>query len=264
MTDRKILFFDIDGTVLTDDGKRIIPESTRTAVKQARDNGHLTFINTGRVFVNIEDAIRNIGFDGYICGCGTYIRTGEEVLLHNELEPERCRDIAHMCRKCGMGAIFEHTEHTGYDSMLPSNENNGILTYFKAMNRKLIDDIDSPDFVFDKFSAWYTEDSDLEAFKRYIEDDFVYIQREGMFCEIIPKGFSKATGIEFLLKHYDIPLENSYAFGDSNNDLDMLSYVPNSIAMGVCTPEVERVSAYKTDTVLGDGIYKAMKHFGII
>jgi hypothetical protein len=264
MTDRKILFFDIDGTILTDDGKRIIPDSTRLAIKRARENGHLTFVNTGRVFVNIEDNIRNIGFDGYVCGCGTYIRAGKEVLFHNEISKKRCREIAHMCRDFGMGAIFEHTEHTGYDGELAENGNSEILEYFKSMNRKLIDDIDSDEFVFDKFSAWYTKESKLEEFKNGISADFNYIQREGSFCEIIPKGFSKATGIEFLLKAYDIPLENSYAFGDSNNDLDMLSYVPNSIAMGVCTPEIEAVSSYKTDTVLGDGIYKAMEHFGII
>jgi hydroxymethylpyrimidine pyrophosphatase-like HAD family hydrolase len=163
-----------------------------------------------------------------------------------------------------MAAIFEYSEHTGYDRELAANDDNEILDYFKAMNRKLLDDIDSPEFVFDKFSAWYTAESNLDAFKSYIEDEFVCIQREGMFCEVVPKGYSKATGIEFLLKHYGIPLENSYAFGDSNNDLDMLSYVPNSVAMGVCTPEVEKVSTYKTDTVLGDGIYKAMKHFEII
>ena len=39
------------------------------------------------------------------------------------------------------------------------------------------------------------------------------------------------------MEKYDIPLERIYAFGDSNNDLDMLRYVQNSIAMGVCTEE---------------------------
>lgn len=262
--DKKILFFDIDGTLITDDGKRTIPDSTRTAIRMAREKGHLTFINTGRVYVNIEDTIKDIGFDGYVCGCGTYIVCNGEVLLHNKLAQKRCYDIAHACRQYRMMAIFEHTEHTCYDRELPENEDNEILSYFKSMNRKLIDDIDSPEFIFDKFAAWYDRDSKLDAFKEYIEDDFTYIQREGSFCEVIPRGFTKATGIEFLLRYYGIPIENAYAFGDSNNDLDMLSYVPNSIAMGECTPEVEAVSVYKTDTVLGDGIYKAMKFFDII
>lgn len=262
--DRKILFFDIDGTILTDDGKRIIPDSTREAIRLARENGHMTFINTGRVYVNIEQMIRDIGFDGYVCGCGTYIRCGEKVLLHNKLDNDYCREIAMRCREYRMMAIFEHTEHTGYDKTMPENEDNEILNYFKSMGRPLIDDIEADNFVFDKFAAWYDDKSRLEEFKAYITKDFNYIQREGSFCEIIPKGFSKATGMDYLLKYFDIPKENVYAFGDSNNDLEMLKFAPNSVAMGICTPEVEAVASYKTDTVLNDGIYKAMKHFNII
>lgn len=264
MKDKKILFFDIDGTILSDDGRRIIPESTKEAIRLARENGHLTYINTGRVYNNIEDTIKDIGFDGYVCGCGTYIIAHEKVLLHNELSKKRCVEVAHICRECGMMAIFEHAEHTCYDKEVKGEGHKVILDYFKSMNRKLIDDIDSPEFVFDKFAAWYDENSKLEEFKSYISEDFSYIQREGMFCEVIPKGFNKATGIEYLLRYYDIPKENAYAFGDSNNDLEMLQYVQNSIAMGVCTDEVERIATYKTAKLLDDGIYKAMKHFGII
>ena len=40
-TDRKILFFDIDGTLITEDGRRYFPDSARRALAQARANGHL-------------------------------------------------------------------------------------------------------------------------------------------------------------------------------------------------------------------------------
>ena len=48
-TERKLIFFDIDGTIVTEarDG-RIIPDSTRTALRKLQQNGHLCFINTGR------------------------------------------------------------------------------------------------------------------------------------------------------------------------------------------------------------------------
>jgi hydroxymethylpyrimidine pyrophosphatase-like HAD family hydrolase len=97
-----------------------------------------------------------------------------------------------------------------------------------------------------------------------MSEDFTCIQREGNFLEVVPHGFSKATGIRFLMEKYDIPLERIYAFGDSNNDLDMLRYVQNSIAMGVCTEEVAEAASYRTDTVEQDGIEKAMRHFGMI
>lgn len=263
--DRKMLFFDIDGTLITEDGKRIFPESAKEAIRIARNKGHLAFINTGRVYVNIEDFIKDAGFDGYVCGCGTNIISENIELLHNKLTKEKCYKIAMKCRECGMMSIFEHRDHTAYDKDIEGDLHKDILDYFKSMKRKLIDDINSDEFIFDKLACWYEDGNDkVASFIEYMEKDFTCIDRGGNFYEIVPKGFSKATGIEFLMKHYGISLENIYVFGDSNNDLDMLRFVPNSIAMGVCTKEVEKVASYKTSTVLEDGIYNAMKHFGVI
>ncbi len=262
----KLLFFDIDGTLITDDGRRHFPESAKEAIKNARKNGHKTFINTGRVRVNVEDFITDPGFDGLVCGCGTHIEIDGNTVFHKSLEPSKCREIALKCREYNMMAIFEYISHTGYDNKLVGDAHREILDYFIAMGRKLVEDIESPEFVFDKFAAWYEGDNPrLDQFKEYIEKEgFQYIQREGNFCELVPVGFSKAQGIEYLMKYYNVPIENILVFGDSNNDLEMLKYVPNSIAMGKCTQEVEAVASYKTDTVENDGIYKAMKHFGVI
>lgn len=69
---KKIAFFDIDGT-LTSETDGTIPESAITAIRAARANGHLIFINTGRCFQNVEKRFLSIGFDGLVCGCGTNI-----------------------------------------------------------------------------------------------------------------------------------------------------------------------------------------------
>lgn len=53
------LFFDVDGTLI-DEQTKIVPESTLRAVKQARENGHLVFINTGRTSCNTLDSMKHI------------------------------------------------------------------------------------------------------------------------------------------------------------------------------------------------------------
>ena len=59
--DRKLVFFDIDGT-LVDGPTHQIPQSAVEAIRKLRENGHLAFINTGRTLVSIEPRIREIGF----------------------------------------------------------------------------------------------------------------------------------------------------------------------------------------------------------
>lgn len=261
---RKMFFFDIDGTLITEDERKLFPESTREAIRLVRKKGHLTFINTGRVLVNIEKYIKNAGFDGFVCGCGTNIISGGCELFHNILDREFCRKVAYMSRECNMKTFFEHRDLSAFDRAIDPGKCIGILNYFRGMNKLFVDDIDSERFVFDKFAAWYDENSDFKRFKEYISEYFMCIDRGEGFIEAVPKGYSKATGIEFLKNYYKIADENIYAFGDSNNDLDMLRYVKNSIAMGVCSDEVARAALYRTDTVENDGIYKAMKHFEVI
>ena len=64
---KKVIFFDIDGTIVTEDERALIPESTVRAIKKARENGNYTFINTGRTIFNVQDRIKNLGeFSAYI------------------------------------------------------------------------------------------------------------------------------------------------------------------------------------------------------
>ncbi len=262
---KKMFFFDIDGTLITEDGNRIFPESAKRAIRLARDKGNLVYINTGRVRVNIEDSILDVGFDGCVCGCGTNIYTDGNEVLHNKLTKEKCREIAVKCRENNLMSIFEYKEHTAYDRDISGSMHQEILTYFKDMGKKLIDDIYSDEFIFDKFTFWKESDNPaVDEFLDYLRADFNCIRRGSDFYEIVPLGFTKATGIKFLQDYYNIPLEDVYVFGDSNNDLDMIKYATNSIAMGISSEEVKKSASYITDDVMHDGIYNAMKHFGVI
>ncbi len=263
---RKILFFDIDGTLITDDGRRYFPNSAKEALRLARKNGNLIFINTGRVFCNVTEEIRGAGFDGYVCGCGTNIIYNDRELFHHELSKELCDAVIKKCRECGMYAFFEYSDKVYVDAKSKDYEPlKELVDYFRSTGQQ-VDDSDSSDKgQFDKFCAWYEEDNPrLQEFKAFIEGSFNYIQREGNFCEVVPKGYTKATGIKFLLDYFDIPLENAYVFGDGSNDEPMLSYVPNSIIMRKGPDYLKKKVMLVTDNAEDDGIYKAMKKLEII
>ena len=91
---------------------------------------------------------------------------------------------------------------------------------------------------------------------------FECIDRGGTFREFVPYGFSKATGIQFVLDYYGLNMDNAYAFGDSNNDLTMLSYTKNSIAMGNANPpSLKELVSYVTTNASNNGIQNALTHY---
>ena len=163
-----------------------------------------------------------------------------------------------------MNALFEYKDYTCFDKEMSSPDRDILVRYFSSGGKKLVDDIEDKDFVFDKFSSWYTKDSNLEEFKAYISKYFSYIDREGDFCELEPIGHSKATGIEFLLNYFGLTSDNAYVFGDGNNDLEMMKYVKHSICMKNGSEAALKAAEYVTDDVLDGGIKKAMKYYGIL
>lgn len=260
---RKIMFFDIDGTILTQDTHEV-PSSTIEAIKEARSKGHLTFINTGRTYFNIDKEIREIGFDGYVCGCGTYVNAGGSVITNVTLETDECHRIIDLLRKHKIDAVLEGLEDVYFDSYLYTDDMKQIKSNFKNIGYGIEKNWDSRDFVFDKLFTKASPVADIDEFVKELGNQYDYIDRGNRFGEIMPKGYSKASGIKRLLEFYDLSINDAFVFGDSSNDLAMFEYVPNSVAMGQSDDCIYAKAAFITKDIKEDGIYHAMKHFAII
>lgn len=263
MNDKKILFFDIDGTILSETTHQI-PSSALEAIKKARANGHIAIVNTGRPFATIDQMIKDIGFDGFVCGCGTNIYFHDQEIYHHRLDEQTRKkiiDLAYMynvdCMLEGKYATCFKTKayHPFMDFLKDKylKEGHNILTYPKDC----ITD-------FDKFTVWYTESGDIESFKNAIQNDFTIIQRADDFIEVVPKCCSKATGIDVLTKHLNITIDSTISFGDSTNDLSMLEHTKESVAMGNSNPILFDKVTYITTHVDHDGIKNALAHFGLL
>ncbi|WP_294406348.1 HAD family hydrolase [uncultured Clostridium sp.] len=260
---KSIIFFDIDGTLLSET-THLIPDSTKVALKEARKNGHLLFINTGRASSNIDSYIKEFDFDGYVCGCGTYIEFRNKELFSRTLDNDFTKELVKNIRDCRLDGIIESKTATYYDDFIYGPEVKKIKERHLLKEGQVIKSFDEEDMDCDKFVVWYNDESDFNKFHDIYKNDFDFIHRDVNFYEIVPKGYSKASGIEFLIKVLDIPYENTYAVGDSTNDLSMLQYVKNSIAMGNSNPILFDIVSYITDDIEEDGIYNALKHYSLI
>jgi Cof subfamily protein (haloacid dehalogenase superfamily) len=261
----KIIFFDIDGTIL-DEKTYMVPNSTKHAIKKAQENGHLLFINTGRPILEIDNCIKELDFNGYVCGCGTHVIFKDEELFHRELGIELSKEVVSKLKKYNIDAILEGKNGVYYDHDI--NINSKEVLRIKARHIKegfyTGQTFNDSDINFDKLVIWTNENSDFETFHNAFKDTFEFIHRSENFYELVPMGFSKASGIQYIIEHLDIPYENTYAIGDSTNDLSMLEYVKNSIAMGNSHHALFDLVSFVTKDLNEDGIEYALKHYNII
>lgn len=266
----KLIFFDIDGTLLSGGIDGTIPESAAESLLAARENGHLLFINTGRSLSYLPAQVMHFPFDGYICGCGTEIVLYGEEIFHYQLSPKTRFSIKDILGQCRIQGVLEGRKHLYYntsETMIPPVE----AVYRASLQRSndLVRTFDDPKLDYDKFSAFADENSNLSLFRELLPGELEILREEkrGLSCrflEIVPRQCSKASGIDYVTNYLGKPLDDCYVFGDGANDLPMLKHVKNSIAMGNSSREIFKEVSYVTTPVNRNGIMIAMKHFGLI
>ena len=265
MTDGgKVLFFDIDGTLLSEINGAV-PESARQALIKARRKGHLVFINSGRTKCLIKSMEQNVEADGYCCGCGTRVEAENQVLFAASIPHERGIEVKKLITDYRLEGILEGTESCYLKkgpSRIPMIEK--VRENFLRKGNLSPYGWEEDCYDFDKFCLLADEESDVKGFSRALGLDFEIIDRKGGFYECVPAGFSKASAIDLVVKHYHLPLEDAYVFGDSTNDLSMFEYAKNCILMGHHDVELEPYATFYTKNVEDDGIAYAMEKLGLV
>lgn len=261
---RKALFFDIDGTLLTDETKEL-PESARKALLKAQNAGHLIFINSGRARCLMQEVEAQVPADGYLCGCGTYIEIGGKTVFHHLISAKRRMELQRGIIACGLDGILEGTSGCTIqktDARMPEVERVRTLMERDGCFREADWERELADF--DKFCVLADEKSDAARFLRMLSPDIAFIDRGGRLYECVPAGFDKAAAMQFVLEYFGIPWEESYAFGDSANDLAMIRYACHSVVMGEHSSVLEPHASFVTKRVEEDGIAYAMECLNII
>ncbi|MDF2588353.1 MAG: HAD-superfamily hydrolase, subfamily [Anaerocolumna sp.] len=260
---KKIIFFDIDGTLY--DPEIGVPKSTQDGIKMLKENGHIPIICTGRTRPMIPEYLINIGFDGIVAGAGTYVEYKGELVHHKYVDDSYATDILPLLKEKNVKYVIEGPKNIYYDKYDKSKEYEFIREIAKTLGNNIVKPLQEESYIMNKITCSLTKDSDIESILPILEEKFDLICHEGSnLIELAMKGYNKAVGIQKLIHFLQIDKSNTYAFGDSTNDLEMLQYVEYGIAMGNAYPEVLKMSKYTTKSIKDDGIYHGLKEFGLI
>lgn len=259
---KKAVFFDIDGTILDHDN--FIPQSTVEGIHKTQARGNYAFLCTGRSRAFVRDpAILDIGFDGIISGCGTMIEFQDQVVFYKKLDHALVRRTVDFLKEQHSAVIMEGR----YQLYADPKDFEGD-PYIVKLRDEIGSDLvpltgSEKNWEVSKFSCT-TEHVDLELVKRRLSADYELLIHDIPVMEVVPKGCSKGTGILKICELLDIPVSDTYAFGDSANDLPMFAAAGFSIAMGNASALAKKQASYVTDTLREDGIYHALEHFHLL
>ena len=259
---KKAVFFDIDGTLW--DFYNQIPESTVEAIRALRKNGHYAFICSGRARAFIQaPSLFAIGFDGLVAGCGTHVELDGKRMYEKLIDRELAVHTVETVRRYGLRPILEGPEYLYMDDAEFGDDLYGNKLR-NDLGERLVGIADHyGEWVINKLSC-ATNDADREGCFAALDEYYTYLIHNSSVAEFVPKGHTKATGIEKMCEALGIDRADTVAVGDSVNDLAMLEYAGVGIAMGNASPEAKAAADYVTSDLHEDGIFCAMKHLGLI
>ncbi|MGE4276394.1 MAG: Cof-type HAD-IIB family hydrolase [Lawsonibacter sp.] len=255
----KAIFFDLDGTLVSFRTHRI-SLTALDALSRLRARGIKLFLSTGR-HPRMLSYVRSVfPFDGWITLSGQYCYCGDRVIHRNPMDRQSVAELVEATQTDAFSCIYlegqdiylnyadRHAQEFMKDLCLPLPP---VQPPRRALNGELYQAI-----------AFLSKENESLLLTK--APHLKTTRWHPYFLDVIPSTGGKDKGMDAMLDHVHIPLEESMAFGDGENDLSMLVHAGVGIAMGTASDEVKAAADWSTGTVEEDGIVSALTHFGLL
>ena len=256
------LFFDIDGTLVSFKTHQI-PESTIQALTQAKQAGHKVFIATGRppIIITNLGAIEHL-IDGYVTINGALCFVGDKVISCKEIANETARFVMYDALEKNYGLIMVGEKDVAV--LDPQGEVDKIFRQeicVENLNQARPFEEVLQQRIF-QLTPFFDEDYEREMMARLT--DCTVGRWHPAFTDITAIGADKGEGLLAMTQHLGLNPQHTMAFGDGGNDSSMIRTAGIGVAMGNALECLKQEADYVTTSVDEDGIWNALRHYGLI
>jgi hypothetical protein len=254
----KVVFFDVDGTLLSHK-LNDVPLSTQIALQKLRSRGILTVVATGRSMIEFSQLpVGNLDFDGYLMLNGQLLMDrSKSVYAGTSIDEGEMKVLVRIFNRKKIpfmliGADKRYINYVDDAVIRTQTEVKGTIPDVGEYQGEKIYQI-----------LAFVPDEEKKVLEELL-DECKITQWNDTGIDIIPKGGGKSVGIQQFLAEKGLDRSEIMAFGDGENDIDMLQFAGIGVAMGNANDTVKAAADYVTDSVDENGIENALKHFGLI
>ncbi|MFT9820185.1 Cof-type HAD-IIB family hydrolase [Lysinibacillus sp. NPDC056185] len=258
-----LIVLDLDGTLLTD--QQQISAKTKKTLLQAKEQGHQVMIATGRPYRASDIYYHELGLTTPIVNFnGAYVHHPKNAAWqtkHTPIDLGVVHDVVDSINSYQYENIIAEVK----DDIYVHTENERILNIFNMGNPKItLGDLythllDNPTSLL--IQANEVNSTIIRDHLQAVHAEVIEHRRWGAplhIIEIVRRGLNKAVGIAHVAKDLGIPRERIIAFGDEDNDLEMIDYAGIGVAMGNGIPTLKNIANEITTTNNDDGIAKIL------
>ena len=255
----KIAFFDIDGTLI-DINKKIISEKMVYTLKELQRNHILICIATGRTPLELPD-FQGVEFDAFLTFNGSYCYNKQQKIFCNPIPK---KDVYQIIENAS--AIHRPVSVATLERLAANGKDQDLIDYFAIA--KLEVEVAKDFWEVVKEEDVYQimlgcREREYAKVLEHVENAKIAAWWDRA-VDVIPATGGKGVGIEKILEHYHLKKEEAIAFGDGDNDIEMLKTVGLGIAMENGSEKLKAAADKICGHVAEDGIYHYCMEQGLI
>lgn len=254
----KIAFFDVDGTLIDMDKKEISPRTLET-LRRLQKRGVLLCMATGRGPLTLP-RLEGVEFDVFLTFNGAYCYDRQGVIFSAPLPPE---DVQTIVRNAA--ALHRPVSIATQDRILANGADRDLVDYFSIAQREVE--------VSDQFET-VAKGQVYQIMLGCRRADYPLLLQGtrnakiaawwDRAADIIPADAGKGVGVAQVLAHYHLEPADALAFGDGDNDIELLQAVGHPVAMGNASERLKAVADEICGHVAQDGVYHYCLDHGLL
>ncbi|MEA5026134.1 MAG: Cof-type HAD-IIB family hydrolase [Erysipelotrichaceae bacterium] len=254
------VFFDIDGTIY--DGEHgEIPLSAIHGLQALQDKKIKIFLATGRSLPavqasRLDDVIR---WDGYVCSNGACLHAQDfQVLWSSAFQHNQLEHLFRLTEHYQVGLVLQSADEV----FAPFGISEVMTEAYRFFHNPV--PVESPYTKQTVTMALAFQQKGFDFHCLEAVRGLTAIPGKANYADLIQTGITKSTGIQQIRELLKLTDGAWMAFGDADNDLEMLQAANIGVAMGNATCLIKEKADYITTGIQENGIYNALRHFGLI
>lgn len=256
---KHVIFFDLDGTLFTDNALTVTPD-IKHMMSDIVEMGGLPVIATGRNYYEVKHLLDDLSITSYILSNGCYVVHQEQIIQDLHFEHKEVVAFLDLAEQQQHSIGFFNQE--GYAISKMTHTVKEHVAHMKMDIREVPVDPDFHNRQTVTFLNLYASKEEETVYQEALSSNYDWVRFTPLGVNVLPKHVSKALGMATLCDYLGLAHLPTYAFGNANNDIELFQSVHCSVAMANSPRELQEVASYVATSC--NGVREGLHHFGLL